>query len=106
MRHDGRVAMEDLPGGDLVRAGLADLAAGYESVASLLVEISATNLRLLGFPVPSAPFFNECGVPTTVQAISANPTAASPTGPGQFVLYNPAGADEVHLLVDVNGYFE
>ncbi len=43
--------LESLPGGDLVAKGLADLAAGRESVESLLVEIAATNLRRLGFEV-------------------------------------------------------
>ena len=41
-----------LPGGDLVRKGLADLAAGMESDESLLVAIGAPRLRTLGFDVP------------------------------------------------------
>jgi hypothetical protein len=44
---------EGLPGDDLVRAGLADLARGRESVAALLVSIGAPRLRQLGVPVPS-----------------------------------------------------
>ena len=42
----------DLPGSDLVRDGLADLAAGRESQASLLVAMAAPRLRALGFDVP------------------------------------------------------
>ncbi len=40
-----------LPGRDVVEQGLADLAAGVESVASLLVAIGAPRLRELGLPV-------------------------------------------------------
>lgn len=43
-----------LPGAELVARGLADLAAGTESEASLLVEIGAPRLRQLGVPVPEA----------------------------------------------------
>ena len=45
MRHD-------LPGRDLIDQGLADLAAGAETVASLLVSIGAPRLRQLGVAVP------------------------------------------------------
>ncbi len=41
-----------LPGHELVSAGLADLAAGRESEASLLVSMAAPRLRALGFDVP------------------------------------------------------
>jgi hypothetical protein len=41
-----------LPGHELVSAGLADLAAGRESEASLLVSMAAPRLRALGFEVP------------------------------------------------------
>jgi len=40
-----------LPGEDLVRRGLEDLAAGVESVESLLVSIGAPRLRGLGVAV-------------------------------------------------------
>ena len=40
------------PGGDLIRQGLEDLAAGRESEAALLVLIGAPRLRALGLPVP------------------------------------------------------
>jgi hypothetical protein len=42
----------DLPGADLVVAGLRDLAARRESEFSLLVLIGAPRLRALGIPVP------------------------------------------------------
>ena len=42
-----------LPGGDLVEAGLADLARGIESVPALLVSIGSPRLTTLGFDVPN-----------------------------------------------------
>jgi hypothetical protein len=42
----------DLPGHELVSAGLLDLAAGRESASSLLVAMAAPRLRALGFDVP------------------------------------------------------
>jgi hypothetical protein len=47
-------AWERLPGHELVSGGLADLAAGRESEASLLVTMAAPRLRLLGIDVPPA----------------------------------------------------
>jgi hypothetical protein len=41
-----------LPGSDLIKQGLRDLAAGTESIESLLVLIGAPRLRRLGFDVP------------------------------------------------------
>jgi hypothetical protein len=41
-----------LPGGDLIRRGLEDLATGRESEAALLVLIGAPRLRGLGLCVP------------------------------------------------------
>jgi hypothetical protein len=41
-----------LPGGDLVAAGLDDLASGQESDAALLVLIGAPRLRRLGLAIP------------------------------------------------------
>lgn len=41
----------DLPGAELVGPGLADLAAGRSTVASLLVSIAGERLRELGFTV-------------------------------------------------------
>lgn len=41
-----------LPGGDLLAAGLADLAQGRESDCSLLVQIAAPRLRRLGIQIP------------------------------------------------------
>ena len=42
----------DLPGGELVDRGIADLRAGRESEASLLVAMASPRLRALGFAVP------------------------------------------------------
>jgi hypothetical protein len=42
----------DLPGHELVSAGLVDLSAGRESEASLVVAMAAPRLRALGFDVP------------------------------------------------------
>lgn len=41
-----------LPGGDIIEAGLDDLARGIESVSALLVSIGAPRLRRLGFSLP------------------------------------------------------
>jgi hypothetical protein len=41
-----------LPGHDLVRAGIEDLACGRESEAALVVAMAAPRLRALGFDVP------------------------------------------------------
>jgi hypothetical protein len=48
--------LEALPGGDLIRRGLRDLAAGRETAAALLVAIGAPRLRRAGVEVPGAPF--------------------------------------------------
>jgi hypothetical protein len=40
-----------LPGADIIERGLADLAAGIESVESLLVSVGARRLRALGIAV-------------------------------------------------------
>jgi hypothetical protein len=42
----------NLPGHELVSAGLADLAADRESESGLLVAMAAPRLRALGFDVP------------------------------------------------------
>lgn len=42
----------DLPGHELVEAGLRDLAAGLETAPALLVAAFATRLRRLGIDVP------------------------------------------------------
>jgi len=47
--------LEALPGGELIREGLDDLAAGRESAAALLVRVGAPRLRRLGLQVPSVP---------------------------------------------------
>ncbi|HXH06757.1 MAG TPA: hypothetical protein VNI83_09210 [Vicinamibacterales bacterium] len=43
-----------LPGGDLIEAGLRDLARGIESVPALLVSIGAPRLRRAGIAVTRA----------------------------------------------------
>ena len=43
----------DLPGAELIDAGLRDLAQGVETVESLLVSIAAARLRDLGLHVPT-----------------------------------------------------
>lgn len=45
-----------LPGGDLVRQGLADLARRKETIAALLVSIGAPRLRRIGLGVPERIF--------------------------------------------------
>lgn len=50
---------DSLPGADLVREGLNDLANGVESIESLLVLVGAPRLRGLGFDVPDTPDFPE-----------------------------------------------
>jgi len=44
---------EALPGGDLIRRGLADCAAGRDSAEALLVQIAGSRLRRLGLDVPA-----------------------------------------------------
>ena len=49
-----------LPGADLIREGLRDLAAGIESIPALLVLVGAPRLRRLGFDIPDdTPYFPE-----------------------------------------------
>jgi hypothetical protein len=48
-----------LPGAELIREGLRDIAAGVESVPALLVLIGAPRLRQLGFDVADTPYFPE-----------------------------------------------
>jgi hypothetical protein len=48
------VDVSALPGAELVEAGLRDLAAGEETVESLLVSIGSPRLRRLGLAVPPA----------------------------------------------------
>jgi len=46
------VLPDNLPGHDLVRDGMADLARGRETTAALLVAMAAPRLRALGVDVP------------------------------------------------------
>jgi len=50
------VDYDSLPGGDLIRQGLADLQRGEVSIPSLLVSIGAPRLRRAGVPVPPETF--------------------------------------------------
>jgi hypothetical protein len=44
--------IDDLPGADLVRAGLDDIRHGRESIEALLVLVGAPRLRRIGIDVP------------------------------------------------------
>lgn len=44
--------LQDLPAADMIREGLADLAARRESVASYLVQIGSLKMRRCGIDVP------------------------------------------------------
>ena len=46
---------DGLPGADTIRTGLADFAAGHESVGSLLIQIGAPRLTWLGITLPAKP---------------------------------------------------
>lgn len=46
-------SMRDLPGGDLIERGIADLSAGEETTEALLVSIGAGRLRSVGIELPS-----------------------------------------------------
>ena len=50
-----------LPGSDLIKQGLRDLASGAETIESLLVLVGAPRLRRLGFDIPrdDTPYFPE-----------------------------------------------
>lgn len=45
-------SLRDVPGAELVLPGMADLAAGRQTLEALLVEIAAPRLRRLGLDVP------------------------------------------------------
>lgn len=49
-----RTVSADLPGHELVSAGIADLVAGRESEAALAVAMAATRLRAVGFDIPDS----------------------------------------------------
>lgn len=46
------MSLSDLPGSDLIEAGVADLLNGVVTVPALLVSIGAPKLRQLSFAVP------------------------------------------------------
>ena len=58
-----------LPGGDLVQAGLRDLAAGIESEESLLVCIGEPRLRRLGLEVVAPSPFPELRLYDRLRAV-------------------------------------
>jgi hypothetical protein len=47
--------LSGLPGEELIRPGLQDLAEGRETAESLLIEMAQTRLREAGLPVPMIP---------------------------------------------------
>jgi hypothetical protein len=49
---EDRLIDDALPGAELVRAGLSDLARGVESIPALLVAIGAPRLRSAGIELP------------------------------------------------------
>lgn len=51
-RYPAGMALDALPGGDLVQAGLDDLRAGRMTQEALLVSIGAPRLHLAGIDVP------------------------------------------------------
>lgn len=51
--YTGSMALEALPGGDLIEKGLVDLGDGRETVEALLVSIGSPRLRRIGFEVPT-----------------------------------------------------
>lgn len=50
------VSFDKLPGGDLVRQGLEDLAAGRETIEALIVSIGSPRLERIGIRVPEVPY--------------------------------------------------
>ena len=50
-----RYDLDALPGGALIQQGLADLDAGHQSIATLLIDIARPRLTELGVVPPSAP---------------------------------------------------
>jgi len=52
------ISFDGLPGGDLIHAGLRDLAAGRTTDAALLVLIGAHRLRQAGIDVPAVEMEN------------------------------------------------
>src|SRR5262245_19522448 len=52
---DMPVSIDGLPGAELIAAGIADLEAGRQSIAALVVAIGSPRLSLLGLAIPPAP---------------------------------------------------
>lgn len=53
LREDPLAIAREVPGGDLIREGLRDLAEGRATVVALVVSIGAPRLRRLGLAVPA-----------------------------------------------------
>jgi len=45
--------LKELPGGDLIEAGIEDLSRGRETIPSLLVSIGALRFERIGFDLPT-----------------------------------------------------
>ncbi len=56
--YNSLMEIDDLPGNELILAGIEDLRRGTESVPALLVSIGAPRLRSLGFPIPNQTFLH------------------------------------------------
>ncbi len=56
--YNSPMEIEDLPGNDLILAGIEDLRNGTESAPVLLVSIGAPRLRALGVSIPVQTFLN------------------------------------------------
>ena len=50
------MAIDSLPGANLVAGGIEDLRNGKETIPALLVSIGAPRLRRIGIPVPEATY--------------------------------------------------
>ncbi len=61
---------KDLPGADLVAAGLCGLERGDVSVESLLVSVGTTRLRSLGIAVPRPPGWPHPPEPALYEAVA------------------------------------
>jgi|SRR5215218_259521 len=50
--HGVPIAIDDLPGADLLIAGLDDLRDGHDTTSAALVQMAAPRLRDIGFEIP------------------------------------------------------
>ncbi len=61
MPSPARVPLNQLPGGDLIEAALADLRAGRDTPAAALVSMARSRLRDTGIDVPEADYDEPAG---------------------------------------------